>query len=230
MFKEDEGLSTLLLAQSIKAARRGGRLISIEYDKTHVDAAQRILERREPDLLDVVEFRVGHSLALLPAALDELGSIDLASLDGGAHPEVCLQEFELVSTRLSSEGLILVDDLQELRPSAAYSLPRPLGKGTLILPMLLIKQYLDHRAEFTDANAAPDGPSTKPASRWLASLESSVTAWPSPAPFAVLGRQQKMLAYGAHDPLQAVIQASNAYHQSSWLRRAADRLLLRRAE
>ena len=94
MFKEDEGLSTFTLAQFLHDRSAGGRLISIEYDKNHIQACRTILERKNPKLLDIVEFRHGHSLALIDDAIKDLEVIHFASADGGAHPEVCLQEFE----------------------------------------------------------------------------------------------------------------------------------------
>jgi hypothetical protein len=45
-----------------------------------------------------------------------------------------------------------VDDLQEIAPSAAYPLPRPFGKGTLILPFLVINEYLRQREVYRDRN------------------------------------------------------------------------------
>jgi len=223
MFKEDEGLSTLVLAQSIRMHPKGGRLISIEYDQTHVHAARRILARQNPDVQHIVEFRVGHSLAHLPSAIQELGAIDFASLDGGAHPEVCLHEFELVSQHLSPDGVILVDDLQELAPSDAYSLPRPFGKGTLILPMLLIQQYLANRDRFNHANDAPDGPNTRPSSPWLQTIKQPDNGQ-KPRDFAVLGQQQRMLAYGADNILRSLRQAHQVQARSSVLRRALRKL------
>jgi hypothetical protein len=91
-------------------------------------------------------------LKRLPEALESLHTVDLAFLDGGAHPEVCLQEFELVLSKLSPCGLIVVDDAQNLPPSELYPLPRPFGKGTLILPFLVISEYVAERELYRDRN------------------------------------------------------------------------------
>jgi hypothetical protein len=201
MFKEDEGLSTLAIAEIISRHPAKGRFISIEYDATHVDAARAILARYPAEFARTVEFRCGHSLALLPPALAELGGLDFASLDGGAHPEVCLQEFELACANLNANGLLLVDDLQELPPSQAYSLPRLFGKGTLILPMLILRNYLSNRDRFLDANAAPDGPDAQPASIALGVASSLPAVFDAPHEFALLGDHHKLLAYGTPESL-----------------------------
>lgn len=144
MFKRDEGLSTLTIGERISRAS-GGTFISIEYDQTHIDAAVEIIRETAPDLLSKIRFFLGNSLVRLPEALQELQQVDFAFLDGGAHPEVCLQEFEMVLRHLSPRGLIVVDDVQELPPTQHFPLKRPFGKGTLIYPVLAIADYLKGR-------------------------------------------------------------------------------------
>ncbi|TDJ01405.1 MAG: glycosyltransferase [Deltaproteobacteria bacterium] len=152
MFRKAEGLSTLEISRFVRKEAVSGRFCSIEYDPEHVQAATELLRELDPAALGFVEFMRGHSLATLPIALERLAEVDFVFLDGGAHPEVCLRELELVLPRLSRRGLIVVDDLQEIAPSAAYPLPRPFGKGTLILPFLVIHEYLRSRELYQDRN------------------------------------------------------------------------------
>ena len=152
MFRKTEGLSTLEISRFVRKEAVSGRFCSIEYDPDHVQTATELLRELDPAALGFVEFMRGHSLATLPMALERLGEVDFVFLDGGAHPEVCLRELELVLPRLSRRGLIVVDDLQEIAPSAAYPLPRPFGKGTLILPFLVIHEYLRSRELYQDRN------------------------------------------------------------------------------
>jgi hypothetical protein len=145
MFKEDEGLSTYAIADFLATRPDGGRFISIEYDPTHIQASRAIIERLNPKLHDYIDYREGHSLHQLPPALADLGHVHFASLDGGAHPEVCLVEFEQTMAHLAPLGTILVDDAQRMEPTVNYSFPRPLGKATLILPMLVARHYVQNR-------------------------------------------------------------------------------------
>jgi predicted O-methyltransferase YrrM len=101
MFKPQQGISTYLIPSYLRSTGRDASFVSIEKDKTHVEAATRMIDEVDPTLNDHIEFMQGHSLEMLPRAIEQLPSIDFALLDGGAHPEVCLQEFEMVLGRLS---------------------------------------------------------------------------------------------------------------------------------
>lgn len=196
MFKEDEGLSTMILAEVIHSHPSGGKLYSCEYDGAHVEMCKSILRSRAPHLEEMVEFHVGHSLATLPRVLDAVSDVDFVSQDGGAHPEVCLQEFELLSTALSQAGVVVVDDAQALGPTKAYPLPRPFGKVTLILPYLLTIHYLQHRSELLNANAAPDGPDSTPDAWFLKAFEGRQLPLVEAARFSLFGDKHKMLVFG----------------------------------
>ena len=52
-----------------------------------------------------------------------------------------MQELEAIAECLSDDAICLIDDAQELKPTVAYPHPRPWGKATLILPMLVIADY-----------------------------------------------------------------------------------------
>ncbi len=189
MFNEHEGLSTLILA------RAASKFTSIEYDAQHIEASREILARHQAARVD---FRCGHSLALLPEVIKEMGNVDFFLLDGGAHPEVCLSEFEMALDALADDGVILVDDAQEIAPSPSYKLPRKFGKATLIYPMLIAGQYLAERSKYINANETVDGPNAEPASQSLAGLD------PRGRDFRLFGERHKMLVFGPPAAVQAI--------------------------
>ena len=152
MFNRNEGMSTLSMARFAKKQAGNVRFVSIEYNSAHIELAKQIIVEADSSLLHHVDFLLGHSLQMLPEALSRLDSVHFAFLDGGAHPEVCLQEFELVTEHLTSTGLILIDDVQSIPPSVAYPPRRVFGKGTLILPYLTIIEYLRQRALYISRN------------------------------------------------------------------------------
>ena len=214
MFTTNEGLSTLHIGRFIAAS--GGTFVSIEYDQNHIDAARMILGGEAA----MVTFRCGHSLALLPDAISELGQVDFFLLDGGAHPEVCLHEFELAKAALSDRGLILVDDAQDIAPSEAYGLSRPSGKATLILPMLILGEYMEGRKDYLYANATKDDCDTTPNAK---SLVAANGISPDGRAFKVLGGGHKMLAFGPPDIVNQLAllrppKRSRRQRLSNWLR------------
>ena len=142
MFKDDEGLSTFIIAKNTKQFEGEKVFVSIDNDQKHINSSIQMLQRLDSSLLTEIRFCCNYSLEILPEILQDLKFIDFVLLDGGAHPEVCLREFEIVLDHLHEKGIILIDDLQELSPSDAYPLQRPFGKGTLILPWLTIANYL----------------------------------------------------------------------------------------
>jgi len=209
MFKKNEGKSTLILGEFVHNRPGGGRLISIEYDQNHIDSCKEILRKHAPQLINNIEFHCGHSLAVLPPLLEDLKAIHLVIQDGGAHPEVCLQEFELLANSLAPEGLILVDDAQKLEFSEAYSLPRPLGKCTFILPYLLLANYKTYRKEYRNANATVDGPDSIPDSKFIRQIMNVELPKIEPRDFILLEARHKMLAYGNVSLLQEWQAKSN---------------------
>lgn len=196
MFNENEGLSTLILGEFVNNRPGGGRFISIEYDQNHIDSCKKILGKRAPHLLDKIEFYCGHSLAMLPPILEDLETVNFVSQDGGAHPEVCLQEFEMLASALAPGGLILVDDAQQIEFSEVYPLPRSMGKCSLILPYLLLANYKKYREEYRDANATIDGPNSMPDSKFINQIMNLELPEIEPRDFLLLEAEHKMLAYG----------------------------------
>jgi Methyltransferase domain len=197
MFKEDEGLSTYKMAEFIEKRPKGGKLISIEYNQENIKACKEIFNRLNRELINLVEFHHGHSLSVLPKVLDDLHYVHYFNLDGGAHPEVCINEFEMVKEFLAPEGVILIDDACSINPSRKYYLPRPLGKATLIFPMLIIENYLLNRKSFRNANSISDDAASIPNSKFINQLEALDLRWIGNNCFDIIGTHQKMLAYGS---------------------------------
>ena len=206
MFKEDEGLSTYIIAKFIKDNNLKGRFVSIELDPQHVDAAKSLLKKYDESLLELVEFRSGDSLGILPDLLKGMGEVHFALLDGGAQPEVCLKEFELTAQSMSASGACLIDDLVKLKPTEYYSGDRPFGKGTLIYPVLIIADYLKRIALNRTQGAAKFG------SAIIGALdEKSFTSLLKGSAFCVLKEPRGshgMLAYGNQSIIEQLRQES----------------------
>lgn len=152
MFKEDEGLSTSIIAELISSRDCGGKLVSIDYDKDHIESCKKIIRSFNPTLLENIEFFHGNTLDILPNLFKGKEEFHFFLIDGGAQPETCLFEFENAMNNLANNGLILIDDSWELPPSKLYWLPRPFGKATLILPMLIINNYMKNRKDVCENN------------------------------------------------------------------------------
>ena len=142
MFNTDEGKSTLKLLEAIKENPEGGKLLCIEMDDQHIAKCIDIISSIDESLLNHVKFFQGPSLDVLEAALNSEEELDFASIDGGADPLTCLKEFIMINQKMSESGLILVDDIQELKKSKKYRSKRFFGKGTLIVPTLIWSNYL----------------------------------------------------------------------------------------
>jgi predicted O-methyltransferase YrrM len=201
MFKQDEGRSTQRIAAFLDSHRVASRFVSIDADPAHIKSARALLAGHAPATREPPDFVLGRSLECLPAVLGELRPLHFALLDGGAHPEVCLQELELALAALADGGLVLVDDLQELAPTAAYGPPRPFGKGTLILPFLVIAEYLRQRPRYLDANLGC-APASSLVTRCIGtSLVEPLAAWE----YALIARgSQRLLAVARRPALQAL--------------------------
>ena len=233
MFAENEGLSTYHIARCVRQ-RPGSAFISIEYDADHAQSAQVMLRRMDPGLDHCVDLRVGHSLVELPPALETLGQVDFALLDGGAHPEVCLQEFELVLNHLSERGLVLVDDLQALAPSVMYPAARPFGKGTLILPVLILRDYASTRDQYRSRNLAPGTTDGTPDSTLVNRLVASgIADRPSGVAYATISMHgHSMLVIGRQPVVDRLLASLPAGQSVSMVNRvrSALRVLIRPAD
>ncbi|MFC1714997.1 O-methyltransferase [Candidatus Poribacteria bacterium] len=208
MFQEAEGLSTYVIADFLRSRRGGGRFISIENDESHIKACREIIHKRDPSLGEQIDYRHGHSLSVLPKVVEDLSLIHFYYLDGGAHPEVCLAEFEIAMANLAPEGVILVDDAQEISPSENYGLPRPLGKITLILPLLILANYLENREMVRKANSLSDDPESIPDSWFIGQVKDIDLSTAQNSSFAVIGSRHQMLLYGSADFLSDVVRLS----------------------
>jgi len=223
MYNEEQGLSTYVIADFLARRPRGGQFVSIDWDQEHIEAARAIIRRRNPALEHWVEHRRGHSLSVLPDVLADVGTVHLALLDGGEHPEVCLVEFEETLKHLARDGVVLVDDAQPIPSAVEYPLPRPLGKLTLILPKLILENYLGHRAEVHSNASDPDDPRTIPDAEFIRQLEGLRLGVADAPTFCVMGTWHRMLAYG--NP--AFVAKAEWLTGVGLMRRVAGRLLNR---
>lgn len=197
MFKENEGLSTYIIADFLAKRLKGGRFVSIEYAADHIEASKKIIETKDSSLKNQIEYKHGHSLSILPEVLSDFGKVHFFSLDGGAHPEVCLHEFEISTANLAPEGVILVDDAQYIEPSKAYSLPRYSGKATFILPMLVFANYLKNRKEVREANSVEDDERSIPNSYFINQMERIDFSNVNCSNFVVIGKNHQILVYSS---------------------------------
>lgn len=145
MFKEDEGLSTYNIAKLIVENNINARFVSIDNNPEHIDAARSLLDKYDKHLLNTVEFHCGDSREVLPLLIEKMGEVHFALLDGSGHPELCLEEFEIITKALSDDCACILDDIVEFAPTKYYDSARPFGKGTLIYPVLIIAQYLHYK-------------------------------------------------------------------------------------
>jgi len=83
MFSEDEGLSTIHLANAIHSHDPSGKLISIEYEKDNIKKCKDIINKYNSNLLTVIEFHCSHSLDFFRNFNE---STHIFSLDGGHTP------------------------------------------------------------------------------------------------------------------------------------------------
>jgi predicted O-methyltransferase YrrM len=198
MFNKGEGLSTYIIADFLAKRPSGGRLVSIECDPSHIVTCKELIDEYDPTLTKHIEYRQGYSLAVLPKVLAELGSVHLFSLDGGGHPEVCLGEFELALANLATDGIIIEDDVQPMAPTEHYKLPRTLGKATLILPMLILANYIENRGDKQHYSSVTGNPDSVSYSALIPQL-TDIKFPANIANFLVLGISHRMLLYGSRD-------------------------------
>ena len=133
---KNEGCSTHTIGSH--ALKHGGKMASVEFEEGIIRKSRVLISSKIAELKEFVTYYQGHSLEQLPLALSDLGTVDFAFIDGGGHPEVNLQEFELISACLSERGIIVIDDAEPVKLTKNYPLPRPFGKATLIYPALML--------------------------------------------------------------------------------------------
>lgn len=196
MFKEDEGLSTLIITKFLSSRDYGGKLVSIDYDNGHIESCKKILKSYNPSLLENIEFFQGNTLDILPRLSATNSKIHFFLIDGGAQPETCLFEFEYAMKNLADNGLILIDDSWELPPSKLYWLPRPFGKATLIFPMLIMNNYMKNRKNIYSNNQYLPIKESIPGSIFIEQLIDIDFSMFEDIPFALLGSQGQMLLVG----------------------------------
>ena len=199
MFKEDEGLSTQIIAECLSSREFGGQLISIDYNKEHIVSCKKILENRNPTLLENIDFFQGNTLDILPNLFKGKEEFHFFLIDGGAQPETCLVEFECAMDNLADDGLILIDDSRELPPSKLYWLPRPFGKATLILPMLIINNYMKNREDVCENNQYLGKDERLPKAYFIEQMNQVDYSIFEDIPFKLLGNCGQMLLVGRNN-------------------------------
>lgn len=153
-FGEDQGSSTLRLVKAVQAVGQAARLWSIDNDQSHIDQARAILERKGIEDDERIIFHKDIGRNGLRQAVAATPHFDFVYLDGGANPEHNLDEFLIAHAHLREGGVILIDDAHSMAQTPAYPLPRPFGKATLVLPYLIIGEYINSgRQVLTDVVA-----------------------------------------------------------------------------
>jgi predicted O-methyltransferase YrrM len=142
-FKEDEGLSTYVAARFLEENGLSGKVFSHEMIPEHVEESRKIVRKYDQELLKRIEWVIGNSAHTVPETLKNVDTVDVAFIDGGGHPLFSLFEFEALWEKLSLGGLILVDDCNYLPPSPAYEGRRDYGKAQLIMPFLMLIEYIN---------------------------------------------------------------------------------------
>jgi len=144
-YSKNQGISTAQLADFCYQGGHDFSTVDIAAD--HTEACKAIV--REVCGLDVEKnttFYTSDSLDALKDLKSRKLAIDFAYIDGGNDPLQNLKEFQLITEMLSPEGIILVDDLQEINAPDGYQAPRPMGKASLIVPYLILAQHKKHDA------------------------------------------------------------------------------------
>jgi hypothetical protein len=196
MFWRGEGQSTYLVANFLSGRPKGGRFVSIDMDPQHIENCKQIINEQNPRLASYIEYRQGPSLKLLPLVLSEIRTIHCFLQDGGAHPEVCLVEFEIAMRHLSSGGIVLIDDAHTIAPTPAYPWPRFHGKATLILPSLILRSYINLRSKGLLPPVSADIESINGESELLRNLTGKDFPDIQQSSYAVIGTEQQLLLVG----------------------------------
>ena len=100
--------STIVLAQAIRDAGRGGKVYTIELDPKNYAKAKRRVARA--GLEDLVEFHLGASETVLPELAPQLSSIRFAYLDGGHELETVIAEFSAIEKKLTPGAVVMMDN------------------------------------------------------------------------------------------------------------------------
>ncbi|MEO1659101.1 MAG: class I SAM-dependent methyltransferase [Pseudomonadota bacterium] len=167
-FKEDEGMSTYVAAQFLAEQDLSGHVYSLELDLEHISASREIVRRHNEHLMDRVTWVQGNSAQTVPETLSQIESVDVAFVDGGGHPLFNLFEFQLLWDKLSPDGLILIDDCVYLPPSPGYMGRRDYGKAQLILPFLMLAEYINFQPAAIGADIGQPANSPETLERVLA--------------------------------------------------------------
>jgi predicted O-methyltransferase YrrM len=86
-----------------------GRLITIEGQDDSAQTAREALD--EARVSDRVEVRVGQFADVMPGALDDLGGVDFAFIDGHHQYQPTIDYFRSIVDRTANGGLLMFDDI-----------------------------------------------------------------------------------------------------------------------
>lgn len=101
------GFSTLFIADALNKNGKGS-LITIEKDETSSNLARELIGVTDSSR---VIFKIGRTQNILPSIIENLEKIDFCYIDGEHRKEAVLFEFDLVFSKLSKGGIIVMDDV-----------------------------------------------------------------------------------------------------------------------
>jgi predicted O-methyltransferase YrrM len=102
------GISTAYQAAAMELNGRG-RILTLEGSASLASLARRNFERLE--LAQRVEVRIGRFADTLEAALDSIGRVDLAFVDGHHQERATLAYFEKMAPHLNRPAVVVFDDI-----------------------------------------------------------------------------------------------------------------------
>ncbi|WP_298308756.1 O-methyltransferase [uncultured Erythrobacter sp.] len=177
-YSRNQGVSTAQLADF--AFQHGHNFSTVDIEPDHTAASKaNVRQICGAEAEEHADFYTCDSLDALKDLEEKQVKLDFAYIDGGNDPLQNLREFQKITSLLKPDGIILIDDLQEINSPDGYPAPRPMGKATLIIPYVILAQH--------QAREAPNG--------MLEKFESSF----EPKNFYI---QVRMLAYGPDEFLK----------------------------
>ena len=102
------GVSASYIRAAMDLNENEGRLVTIEGDPTLASIAKENIARISSGRADVM---IGKFQDILPAALDSLGSVDLAFIDGHHEEEPTYRYYHLIKPYVTDEAVMIFDDI-----------------------------------------------------------------------------------------------------------------------
>ncbi len=139
MFRVDEGESTAIFAEYANRNNPNCRVYSIDAERESLDACKTLLEGHYHLKTKSVSFLEGTGTEQLHRVFEKEPVFDLALIDGGADPKENLKEYQILEKNKKKDSFIVIDDVALITKRINYKKPRPLGKGTLIVPYVIAR-------------------------------------------------------------------------------------------